>query len=95
MPRYPWLYERDLDTSLTQKKFEVLRKLGVPYSDEDIKNAVLNLKAQAEEITADLKANGATSAADAGNKEIIALIAYLQKLGRDIKPVSANTVGGN
>lgn len=95
MPRYPWLYERDLDTSLTQKKFEVLRKLGVPYSDEDIKNAVVNLKAQAEQITADLKANGATSAADAGNKEIIALIAYLQKLGRDIKPVSASAAGGN
>jgi cytochrome c oxidase cbb3-type subunit I/II len=93
MPPYPWLYERDLDTSLTQKKLEVLRKLGVPYSEQEIAEAVVNLKAQAEVIANDLRANKATAAADAGNKEIVALIAYMQKLGKDIKPQTAASVG--
>src|SRR5690606_11813742 len=39
MPAYPWLFERTLDGKHTARKMEVLRKLGVPYTDEDIAGA--------------------------------------------------------
>lgn len=39
MPAYPWLFDRTLDGKETGKKMEVLRKLGVPYTDEDIAGA--------------------------------------------------------
>ncbi|RMH47394.1 MAG: cytochrome-c oxidase, cbb3-type subunit II, partial [Gammaproteobacteria bacterium] len=39
MPAFPWLAERKLDGKLTAKKMQVLRKLGVPYTDEQIANA--------------------------------------------------------
>jgi cytochrome c oxidase cbb3-type subunit II len=39
MPGYPWLFERTLDEEVTGKKMSVLRKLGVPYTDEDIAGA--------------------------------------------------------
>jgi cytochrome c oxidase cbb3-type subunit 2 len=39
MPGFPWLAENDLDTSLTERKMEVMRTLGVPYTDTQINNA--------------------------------------------------------
>ncbi|MFO7648034.1 MULTISPECIES: cytochrome-c oxidase, cbb3-type subunit II [Halomonas] len=51
MPAYPWLFERTLDGSDTPRKMEVLRTLGVPYSDEDIANATREVRGQ-QEITA-------------------------------------------
>ena len=62
-------------------KIKVMRQLGVPYTDEEEANAVADLQAQAAVIVKDLKDNGIE--ADP-NKEIIALIAYLQRLGTDI-----------
>lgn len=64
-----------------------MRSLGVPYPLGFESDAVKILVKQAEDITADLKKNGATVNP---NKEIIALIAYLQRLGTDIK--TDNTV---
>jgi cytochrome c oxidase cbb3-type subunit I/II len=82
MPPYPWLIEQELDTSLVKNKISVMRSLGVPYPDgyEDI--ALDDLNNQAYEITADLLDSGVLTEP---NKEIIALIAYLQRLGTDIK----------
>lgn len=82
MPPYPWLIEQELDTSLVTNKMSVMRSLGVPYPDgyEDI--ALDDLNNQANEITADLLDSGVLVEP---NKEIIALIAYLQRLGTDIK----------
>ncbi|MBB3330215.1 cytochrome c oxidase cbb3-type subunit 2 [Halomonas campaniensis] len=51
MPAYPWLFERTLDGSDTPRKMEVLRTLGVPYSDEEIANATREVRGQ-QEITA-------------------------------------------
>ncbi len=82
MPHYQWLLTDDLDTSTTPKKIEVMRRLGVPYPDGYEKIANQDLRKQAEEITDDLQKNGAPAES---NKEIIALIAYLQRLGTDIK----------
>jgi len=82
MPPYPWLLEDELDISLTEIKIKTMRKLGVPYPEGYENIAVADLHKQADAITANLltekiKVNR--------NKEIIAVIAYLQRLGTDIK----------
>lgn len=82
MPAYPWMLENDLDMSLISAKVKAMQTLGVPYSDEEIISAPQDAQKQAEEITATLKKEGITVAP---NKEIVALIAYLQRLGTDIK----------
>lgn len=83
MPNYPWLYETKLDTSLTVKKMEVLRKLGTPYTDKHIEKAhkqmARDAKRIAERISRDLGEEVDSET------EVIALIAYMQKLGKDIK----------
>jgi cytochrome c oxidase cbb3-type subunit I/II len=82
MPPYPWLIENTLDVSLTPNKINVMRNLGVPYPDGYENQAMDDLMKQAEAIALDLQKNGVPAEPD---KEIIALIAYLQRLGTDIK----------
>lgn len=82
MPAYPWLFDQDLNISNTVKKLRVMQQLGVPYSQENVENAEQDLMAQANEVTDDLKASGVEIQPQ---KEIVALIAYLQRLGTDIK----------
>ncbi|REJ81148.1 MAG: cytochrome-c oxidase, cbb3-type subunit I [Bacteroidetes bacterium] len=82
MPSYPFLAEDNLDLSTTADKIRVMKKLGVPYSEGYESKAVDDLKAQAKAIADDLESTGIK--VDQG-KEIIALIAYLQKLGVDIR----------
>ena len=84
MPKYPWLFEQDLNTSTTEAKINALRKLGVPYPEGYEKIANEDLMKQAMLIAQDLIDNGAPAEA---NKEIIAMIAYLQRLGTDITDV--------
>jgi cytochrome c oxidase cbb3-type subunit 2 len=48
MPSYPWLFSNTLDGSLTAKKLETLRTLGVPYTDEDIANAKADVQGKTE-----------------------------------------------
>ncbi len=81
MPAYGVLYEQSLNTSQTQDKLNAMKKLGVPYSDAQIQHAVVDLNKQAKEIQARLAGEKIKVGAD---KEIIALIAYLQRLGTDI-----------
>jgi cytochrome c oxidase cbb3-type subunit I/II len=82
MPSYPWLLTDNLDISNTKSKINVMRSIGVPYPEgyEEIANE--DLVVQAEEIAFDLQESGVPAEP---NKEIIALIAYLQRLGSDIK----------
>jgi cytochrome c oxidase cbb3-type subunit I/II len=82
MPSYPWLHTNDLDITSTESKINVMRSIGVPYPEgyETIAND--DLLAQADKIATDLQNAGAPAEP---NKEIIALIAYLQRLGTDIK----------
>ena len=82
MPNYSWLNENKLDYSTLESKITVLRKLGVPYPTNYENVAKNELEKQAKEIALDLQKNGI--AVD-GTEEIIALIAYLQRLGTDIK----------
>lgn len=81
MPAYDWLYEQSLNTSMTQKKLSAMKTLGVPYDDGQITNAVSDLNRQAKEIQTQMAGEKIKIGAD---KEIIALIAYLQRLGTDI-----------
>jgi cytochrome c oxidase cbb3-type subunit I/II len=81
MPPYPWLLENQLDISDTEAKIVAMRKLGVPYAEGYEAEALADLQKQAEEIATTLKENGIEVKSD---KEIIALIAYLQRLGTDI-----------
>ena len=86
MPRYPWLLEDDLDTEYLADKIETMQALGVPYAEGYAQNALADAQAQAQKIAESLRDQGVPEA-DA-SKEIIALIAYLQRLGTDIKGAS-------
>ncbi len=82
MPVYDWLLENDLDITTTEAKINALRSIGVPYPAGYEKIANDDLMKQAQEITADLNKNGIPVTPE---KEIVAMIAYLQRLGIDIK----------
>ncbi len=82
MPKYPWLITQTLNTSTTEAKINALRSIGVPYEIGFEKIANAELQKQAEEIAQDLQKQRVDVTSD---KEIIALIAYLQRLGTDIK----------
>lgn len=82
MPAYPWLLEDELDTSSTAGKIRAMQTLGVPYPEGFDARANQHLVAQEKTIQANLQASGI---ATPPNKEIIALIAYMQRLGIDIK----------
>jgi cytochrome c oxidase cbb3-type subunit I/II len=82
MPAYPWLLTDDLDVSSLASKISALRGIGVPYPAGYEQRAPEELRLQAEQIAAELMKSGAPAEP---NKEIVALIAYLQRLGTDIK----------
>jgi cytochrome c oxidase cbb3-type subunit I/II len=78
MPGYPALLQQDLQVATLPSKLAVQRTLGVPYPNWTPEQIATRVTTQAKEIAADLKAAGAYVAPE---KEIIALIAYLQRLG--------------
>jgi cytochrome c oxidase cbb3-type subunit I/II len=82
MPAYEWLVEQELDTTTTISKINAMRSLGVPYEEGYEHKANKDLDIQARAIALDLQQNNVKVKSD---KEIIALIAYLQRLGTDIK----------
>ena len=82
MPGYDWMYDAKLDTSHIEGKIITLRRLGVPYPDGYERRAEADLQAQAATIAEGLTRGGIAAA---GDREIVALIAYLQRLGTDIK----------
>ncbi len=78
MPNYPWLYEKETDYDSLPARIRVMRILGVPYPESLVQEAPEKARAQAREIAERLRDAGADADPD---KQIIALIAYLQKLG--------------
>lgn len=90
MPRYQWLIKNELDNSTIQDKMRTMVTLGVPYTEAEINNALKHMDEQATKIETNLLANpeikksfGKETAAPLKNREIVALIAYLQRLGTD------------
>ncbi len=82
MPPYPFLFETTLNIHTTKSKIHAMRKLGVPYPKGYENTANDDLIKQAEKIAKNLRSSDIEIDAD---KEIIALIAYLQRIGKDIK----------
>ncbi|MDI9365674.1 MAG: cytochrome-c oxidase, cbb3-type subunit I [Flavobacterium sp.] len=87
MPTYGWLYNQDIDVASTNSKIHAMRKLGVPYAEGYENEANKDLQKQAQGIADNLKKDKIEVS---GKKEIIAMIAYLQRLGKDIKTDTTN-----
>ncbi len=87
MPPYKWLATNLMDHEDVPAKIRTLTKLGVPYPEGYDQKANADLKLQADQITANLKSSGIDVKAES---EIVALIAYLQRLGTDIKKTTAS-----
>jgi cytochrome c oxidase cbb3-type subunit I/II len=97
MPGYKWMIKNEVDKTAIQSKMQVMQKLGVPYSDEEVANALVHWDKQATQIEENLMKNKdirksfeeqkAAQGADfipVKDREVVALIAYLQRLGTDI-----------
>jgi cytochrome c oxidase cbb3-type subunit I/II len=82
MPAYPWLLTQKLDTAPLPARIKALRRVGVPYPDGYESRCLTELQAQSSNVVFNLKTGLIDAPAD---REIIALIAYLQRLGTDIK----------
>jgi cytochrome c oxidase cbb3-type subunit I/II len=91
MPGYPHMLDRDLDVSTTEAKIRAMQTLGVPYPAGYDKIANADLEKQAKAIQANLAKEGIKTSE---KKEIIAMIAYLQRLGTDIKGETAESLVG-
>lgn len=101
MPGYKWMITNKDDRSDIQTKMRAMASLGVPYTQEDIDQAFEQMEAQATQIEQNLYSDpdfvssyeadkaAATAAGETfipmKDREIVALIAYLQRLGTDIK----------
>ncbi|MEO2063692.1 MAG: cytochrome-c oxidase, cbb3-type subunit I [Christiangramia sp.] len=101
MPSYQWLINNELDKSKTEEKMRAMQTLGVPYSEEEIASAQQWMQEQGTKIEQNLYTDPDFAASyeaskqaaaengedfiDMRNREIVALIAYLQRLGTDIK----------
>jgi len=81
MPTYPWLFDDNIDFDVLTKKFSVMQTVGVPYTEDQIKNAPTAARAQALQIAQGLSADSPVKGLE--NKQIIAIIAYLQRLGKN------------
>ncbi len=101
MPSYKWLINNKLNKDHTQTKMEVMVSLGVPYTEEDIERAQEWMLEQGISIEENLyndpefaknyevdkayaKENN-LEFTEMRDREVVAIIAYLQRLGTDIK----------
>ncbi len=84
MPAYPHLATQIMDLDDLPAKISALRKLGVPYPQETETNAIAMARKQADDVAASL-AKQSVKDDQINDKELVAIIAYLQRLGTDIK----------
>lgn len=89
MPAYTWLTDK-LDVSLTEAKISAMRTLGVPYPEGYESQAIADLNKQAEEIYQLIISQDPEIKHARADMEVIAVIAYLERLGSDIN--NANPV---
>jgi len=87
MPVYTWLLRDKTEFLTLRRKLAVLKTVGVPYTAEQIQNAEQDAKAQAKKIADGLVAQGGPRNME--DREIVAMIAYLQKLGKLPVPAPA------
>jgi cytochrome c oxidase cbb3-type subunit I/II len=82
MPAYPWLLTSELDFDVIPRRMRTMQALGVPYDDADISSAVETARRQAREIA--VKVEGEQGPPGLESKKVVALIAYLDRLGIDL-----------
>ncbi len=87
MPSYVFLLTTPLDFDSIPRHVQAQQMIGVPYTDADIKGARLAAKTQAVAIAKDIADQGGPKHLE--DKQVVALIAYLQRLGRDIQALPA------
>jgi cytochrome c oxidase cbb3-type subunit I/II len=92
MPAYAWLSENTIDKDAISVKIKAMRHLGVPYTKEDVENAETLYSTQATSVVENLAKDGVTVGADS---EMVAIIAYMQRLGKDIKQASPEELKEN
>ncbi len=110
MPRYPWLIRNTLDRSQTTDKIVFMKDVyDVPYTKAEIDSAetwadnqaagiVKNIFSEAADVQKQFeeeKASKGTAFVPLEKREITALIAYLQRLGTDIKTTEVQTASNN
>ena len=111
MPSYTWLIQDELDKSDTEDKMRAMQTLGVPYTDEEIEKAQQWMTEQGTEIEKNLyqdpdfvksyeadkkfAVENGEEFTEMRDREIVALIAYLQRLGTDIKAEDLKQVSTN
>ena len=81
MPTYKHLAEAPLNLETLPARIETMQTLGVPYTDVSAATINAEAEAQAAAIAKELTDQGVDGVQD---KEIVALIAYLQRLGTDV-----------
>jgi cytochrome c oxidase cbb3-type subunit I/II len=82
MPGYPWMLTTALDVGAIPRTMRAHRALGVPYSDEEVDGAVEHASEQARQIASEIEVQGGPPGLE--GSQVVALIAYLQRLGTDI-----------
>ena len=82
MPAYPWMLTKDLDFEAIQSIMRAHQIVGVPYSDEDVAGSEAAAREQAQAVANEIVIQGGPEGL--AEKQIVALIAYLQRLGTDI-----------
>jgi len=90
MPAYPWLFDDKVEVEVVADKMSVLKRLGTPYTDEQLAAAIADYAKQAATTVANLATQGKTGADP--ESEIVALIAYLMRLGRNLEPAEHQPV---
>ncbi len=110
MPRYPWLIYNELDRTKTKDKITLLKNVfGAPYTEDQINNVDKIVDEQAAKIVQGIysgdpeikkafdaqKAEQGEAFIPVEKREIIAVIAYLQRLGTDIKTSEVKTASNN
>ena len=94
MPTFAFLLDEPLDTSLTSARLRTLATLGHPYSAEEIENGVEDAMRAAAVIADSIRRDGIAMTEDQARSEGIAVIAYLQSLGRAVKATPVAMGGG-
>jgi cytochrome c oxidase cbb3-type subunit I/II len=80
MPNYSWLHENTIDPDDVTRSVRALQRVGTPYTGDLEGGVPMSLQGQGEEIVSRLAEAQIETTWD---REIVALIAYLQRLGRD------------
>jgi len=90
MPRYQWLLASPLDFGSIPSHMKAMRTLGVPYGEADIAGGVDAARAQAAKLSEAIVAQGGPKGLE--DRKVIALVAYMQRLGTDIRNLPAPAV---